>query len=88
MYIGWFAACLTGFGLPSWVFLIGDIINSFNPNNPAIDMLDKIKYIAMIQVIVGGGIFLLSYIYYGFLLISSERITKRTRTKYVEAVLR
>jgi hypothetical protein len=32
--------------------------------------------------------YILSYIYYGFLLISSERITKRTRTNYIEAVLR
>jgi hypothetical protein len=48
MYIGWVAAFITGLGLPSFAFLIGDIVNSFNPNNPASDTLDKIKLISLI----------------------------------------
>ena len=30
MYIGWFTSMVNGLGLPSFVFLIGNIIDSFN----------------------------------------------------------
>lgn len=29
MYIGWLMACLTGTGMPSFVFLIGNVIDAF-----------------------------------------------------------
>jgi hypothetical protein len=88
MYIGWVSAAMTGLGLPSFVFLIGDIINSFNPSNGPEEMLKKIKLIAWIEVVIGAGIWILSYIYFSFLLMSSELITKKIRIAYVEAVLR
>jgi hypothetical protein len=88
MYIGWVSAAMTGLGLPSFVFLIGDIINSFNPSNGPEEMLKKIKLIAWVEVVIGAGIWILSYIYFSFLLMSSELITKKIRIAYVEAVLR
>lgn len=30
MYIGWFCSFLSGIGMPSFVFLVGSIIDSFN----------------------------------------------------------
>lgn len=89
MYIGWAAACVTGLGLPSFVFLIGDVINSFNSNTTTPpQMLDKISRLSLIFTCVGVGIYIFSYLYYAFLLMSSERITKRTRTAYIEAILK
>jgi hypothetical protein len=88
MYIGWVSAAMTGLGLPSFVFLIGDIINSFNPSNGPEEMLKKIKLIAWVEVVIGAGIWIFSYIYFSFLLMSSELITKKIRIAYVEAVLR
>ena len=51
-------------------------------------MLDKISFIALIQVIIGAGIFLASYLYYSFLLIASEKTIRKTRTAYIQAILR
>ena len=31
MYVGWFFAAVTGCGMPSFAFLIGDVIDSFDP---------------------------------------------------------
>jgi ATP-binding cassette subfamily B (MDR/TAP) protein 1 len=89
MYIGWAAASLTGLGLPSFVFLIGDVINSFDAVNTTPEsMLDKIKILAIAFSCVGLFIYIVSYIYFALLLMSSERIIKKTRTAYVEAILK
>ena len=39
IYTGYFFSILTGIGLPTFVFLFGDIVNSFTGNN----VLDAIK---------------------------------------------
>lgn len=33
LYIGWIASAITGLGMPSFVFLIGNVINSFDVTN-------------------------------------------------------
>ena len=33
LYIGWIFACLSGCILPSFIFLIGDVFDSFSPDN-------------------------------------------------------
>jgi len=33
MFFGWFFALLGGFAMPSWVFLMGDIIDAFDPSS-------------------------------------------------------
>lgn len=89
MYIGWFAALVSGLGMPSFVFLIGNVIDSFDPfkTSPE-EMLDTISYMSLIFTCVGFAIWFTSYVNYAFLLMFSERIAKKTRTKYVEAILR
>lgn len=86
MYLGWIFAALTGAALPAWAFLIGDMINAFGGS--ADDMLKKVSRIAYIQVASGAGIFLFSYLYYAFLLMSSEKIIRKTRTAYISAILK
>jgi hypothetical protein len=39
MWVGWSAALITGFGMPSFVFLIGDIIDSFKPDTKVEDTI-------------------------------------------------
>jgi hypothetical protein len=48
MYIGWLAALVTGLAMPSTSFLMGELINSFDPSNGATDMLDMVSKVAMI----------------------------------------
>lgn len=51
-------------------------------------MLDKIKMLSIIFVIVGCGMYVFSFIYYSFLLISSEKIARRTKVAYIDAILK
>lgn len=89
MYIGWLSSSITGLGMPSFVFLIGNVIDSFNPNTTTKEeMLDTISQMSLIFSCVGVAIWITSYISYSSLLIFSERVTKKTRAKYLEAILR
>ena len=89
MFLGWLAAFITGLGLPSFVFLIGDVINSFDPyKTDANELLNKIKLISLIYTIIGIGIFIFSYVFYSFLLISSELMVQTIRKKYLESILK
>ena len=65
MYIGFASSCLTGLGMPSFVFLIGDVIDSFNPYTTTRDqMLKTIGKLSLILTCVGIAIWILSYISY------------------------
>jgi len=88
MYTGWLAACVTGTGLPSFAFLIGDIIDSFGPATNVDDTVKTVSQMALIFTLVGLAVLFFSYIMYSFLLLFSERVIKRTRTKYLEAILK
>jgi ATP-binding cassette subfamily B (MDR/TAP) protein 1 len=89
LVIGWIAASITGLGLPSFVFLMGNIVDSFNPltSNPD-KMLHMISRIAYIFACVGAGIWVFAYIYFSLLLMASEKIASRTRVIYLEAILK
>lgn len=51
-------------------------------------MLNSVEKLALIFTLVGAGIFIMAYIYYSSLLIASERIVKRIKEKYIEAILK
>jgi hypothetical protein len=78
-WLGLVSAVLCGLGLPSFVFLIGDIIDAFNPNSSPEETLDTIKRLSMLFVYIGFGIWFFSYSYYAFLIIFSERVARKTR---------
>ena len=84
MILGWIFAIITGIGLPSFAFLFGDIINSYGPEE---DVLDQMETIALVMVLIGAAVWILAYLMYALLLTSSERIMRRTKLKYIEAIL-
>lgn len=45
MYIGWICAAITGLGMPSFAFLMGDIINAFGPGGDLVATVRKIAFI-------------------------------------------
>jgi len=86
---GWISAFITGLGMPSFVFLIGDAIDTFNPRESTPqDMLDEIKMLALIFTLIGVGVWVFAYSYYTLLLIFAERVTKRTRVEYLKSILK
>lgn len=89
MAIGWIASAIAGLGLPSFVFIIGDIIDSFNINSTSLDdMMDTVSFMSMLFTVIGIAIWILTYVSYAFLLMFSERVAKKTRVKYLECILK
>lgn len=88
MYTGWTCAMITGCGMPSFVFLIGIVIDSFSPSTTPADTLRTISLMSLIFTVVGVGVWITSLIMYSFLLLFSERVVKATRTKYLHSILR
>lgn len=74
LIIGFCSAIICGLGLPSFVFLFGDIADSFAAFMPVSEILDRIQRVAMILTFIGLGVWGFSYLFFSFLIIASERI--------------
>lgn len=85
MVIGHVAAVITGIGLPSFVFLMGDVIDSFASFD---EVLESIRRISLILALIGVVIWIFSYIYYAFLLMFSELVGFKLKVAYFEAILK
>lgn len=81
-------AILSGLGLPSFVFLFGDIADSFQQGADSKEVLEKITRISKILTVIGLGIWVGCYIFFSFLTIASERIGLKTKTSYLRSILR
>jgi ATP-binding cassette subfamily B (MDR/TAP) protein 1 len=84
MILGYFASIVTGVGLPSFVFLIGDIVDEFGKSG---NIIKVITPICIELVIIGAIMWVTSYLYFTFLVIMSERLGRKTRIAYLRAVL-
>jgi hypothetical protein len=82
--LGYFTAIITGLGLPSFVFLMGDIVDNYGSKT---DIVDLIAPIALQLTVIGIFIWVTSYFYFAFLVIMSERIGKKTRQAYLRSIL-
>jgi hypothetical protein len=85
MYTGWFFACLTGIGMPVWAVLIGDLFDAFGPVDP-VEAFETIKFFSWIIFFVGLAQWITSYIYWSCLLIFAERVARKIKIKYLEAI--
>ena len=89
MYTGWIASFLSGLGMPSFVFLFGSILDSFDSyTNTKEETLKQIKLLSGIFTAIGVFVWISTYMYYSSLLVFSERITMKTKVRYLEAILK
>ena len=86
--MGLISACISGLGLPSFVFLEGNVINSFDPSVSRDEALKNMLEILYIYIGIGSGVWILSYLFYSKLIIFSERVAKTTRREYLRSVLK
>ena len=87
MIFGWIMACIAGCSMPSFVFLIGYILDSFSPDVPQDEKDDTINLMSLIFVLIGLGSWILSFFYYTAFIVFSERIIKKTRLHYLRSIL-
>ena len=78
---------LTGLGLPSFVFFLGDVIDSFGPTQDKYEALEVIKDITIKITLIGIAIWISSALFYGCLLAFSEKVARRTKVAYFRSVL-
>lgn len=69
--------------MPSFVFLIGNVIDSFKPTSTPADTIGVINQMSLIFTCVGIAIWFSSYVMYSLLLMFSERVIRKTRTAYL-----
>ena len=72
--LGFISATLCGFGLPSFVFLFGNIADSFGGQLNPDAVLDAITGVSKSLTLIGLAIWFGSYIFYAFFVIASESI--------------
>jgi hypothetical protein len=82
MAFGYFSAIATGIAMPSFVFIMGDILNSFGDN-----ALEAIKRQCLIMVYIGLAVWVTSYFYYASLVAMAERVGRKTKINYLKAIL-
>lgn len=85
---GLIASAACGLGLPSFVFLFGDIADSFEGGMDPEEILTRITRVSKILTIIGLGVWLGSYLFFAFLTIASERIGLKTKVEYLRSILR
>ena len=86
--VGLFASVLTGLAMPSFVILLGEVTNSFDPTSSASDTLEEIEFISMIFAIVSVAIWVITYVYFAFFAIISENTGFEFRSHYLHAILK
>jgi len=86
-YIGHICAIITGLALPSFSYLMGDVLDSFGGTSREAQ-LEKIRITTIIFVVIGAGVWVISYIYWSLLVIFSLRVSRRIKEKYIEAILK
>lgn len=85
MCIGYFFSVVSGLGMPSFAYFIGDVMVNFT--DPNLDLVEGIRPVLFRFVGVGFAMFLTAYFYYICLAIMAERIGKKTRVAYLRAIL-
>ena len=84
--VGIIGAFLMGSALPSFGFLFGEVTDSFT-GDPQ-ELLEKIEFISLVFLILGVGVWITSYLYFGFFIILSERTAMKFRVAYLNALLK
>ena len=85
MCIGYFFSVVSGLGLPSFAYFLGDVMVNFT--DPNLDLVDGIRPVLYRFVGVGCAMFFTAYFHYISLAIMAERIGKKTRVAYLRAIL-
>jgi len=88
LYIGVFAAVVTGCGLPSFAFIFGNVVDAFGGTQTPEEALDQVKNLTIDMVYISCSIWIAAYFYTAFLLIFAERVTVKIKVAYLSSILK
>lgn len=66
LFLGTMGAIIAGAFIPSISLVMGEVTNTFDPNNTKDEILDTMARIAITIGILGAILWVFGYIYYGF----------------------
>ncbi|KAM9968902.1 hypothetical protein ACTFIW_000305 [Dictyostelium discoideum] len=92
MFLGTIAAVINGAAMPTVSLVFGLVVDAFKPTqfneDPNYDIYDTVRSISFYLLMLGGGVFVLSYLETTLWMIAGERQTSRIRREYLESTLR
>lgn len=88
MYIGLIAAVITGILLPAMGIIMGEVTNTFDPDNSGEEIKDTMTTIAGYISLVGLGTWIFGYIYYAFWQHLAENVSFDLRSRYLHSILK
>ena len=88
MYFGWLFAALSGAVLPTFIYMLGDVFDSFGPDQDPQETLDLVRRITMIMGILALVLLVTGFLQYSLTIEAASRITARIRVEYLKAILR
>lgn len=87
LWAGWFFAGASGAILPSFIWLIGDVFDSFAPGQDPQEARDEIRRTFVLIVALCCAVLVTGTLQATFLAMASARIAARTKSAYLRAVL-
>jgi hypothetical protein len=88
MYAGWIFACFTGFMCPLFYFLLGDMLNSFGPQNEPEETLAETKKVCLKMALLSIIVWITGYLQMSLTQSASVKIGARIKQAYLEGILR
>ena len=86
--VGWTAAFLVGSVLPSFLFLLGDVFDTFGGDTTPEEQLEGVGNLVKIMGGLAAFVFIASFLQHYFLSKGGVLVARRIRTAYLEAILR
>lgn len=87
LYMGYVACVLAGLMIPSVSIFMGEITVSFDPDTTAKETLKAIRRLNIAMQIIGGAIWLFSYIFYAFWQHLAENVSFNLRERYIRKLM-
>lgn len=88
LVLGTIGAIIAGCLTPSLAIIMGEITQTFDPDNTADTIKDTMGRLAGYISLVGLGLWITGYIYYGFWQHLAENISFNLRSRYLHAILK
>ena len=88
MVIGTISAVICGALLPSIGIVMGEITNTFGPDNKPDEIKEAMELLFGYISIVGALCWVFGYIYYAFWQHLAENITFNLRSRYLQAIMK
>ncbi|CAI2366845.1 unnamed protein product [Moneuplotes crassus] len=87
LIVGTITGTIGGLSMPVFVFFFGKLTDSFDPANEGQETLGQITKLSKIYLLLGAVLWVLSFIFFSFWSIISEKVGYQFRYRYLRAVL-